>query len=53
MIQGPVPERPQALVELAADTADFALGDPRRGPQGLHEVVDLAGTHAVHVEPVA
>jgi hypothetical protein len=49
MVEGPVPERAQAFVELPADAADFALGDPRRRAEGPDQVVDFAGTHAVHV----
>ena len=49
MIEGPVPERLERLVELRADAAHFALGDPRRRAERLDEVVDLAGRHAVHV----
>ena len=49
MIERPVPERLERLVELTADATDFALRDPRRAAQGLDEIVDLASAHAVHV----
>jgi hypothetical protein len=47
--QRPVPERGDFLVEVSADPADLALADARVGAQGLDQVVDLAGAHAVQV----
>jgi hypothetical protein len=49
MLQGADPERFQGDVELGADPAHFALGDPRLEAERGHEVIDLAGTHTVHV----
>ena len=39
----------QVLVELGADARHLGLGDPRRRPERLHEVVDLSRRDAVHV----
>jgi hypothetical protein len=47
--QAAAPERRDLVVELGADPGDFALGDPRRHPQRLDQVIDLAGRHAVQV----
>jgi hypothetical protein len=49
VIESSVAERLEIAVELAADAADFALGDPARHAERFDEVVDLAGAHAMHV----
>src|SRR5262249_30109174 len=51
---GPIPldrtsqERLHLLVDLGAEPADLALGDPAH-PHRLHQIIDRAGRHAVHV----
>ena len=49
VVEGPVAEGLEIGVELGADAAHLALGDPRAHAQGLDQVIDLAGAHAVHV----
>ena len=49
VVQVPVAERRQFLVELGADAAHLGLGDPALHPERRHEIIDLAGRHAVHV----
>jgi hypothetical protein len=49
VVQGPVAELGHHHVELAADAAHLTFGDPRLDPQGLDQVVDLAGRHSVDV----
>jgi hypothetical protein len=43
------PERFEVPVQLAADPGHLRLGDPRRRPEGLDQVINLAGRHAMHV----
>lgn len=43
-----VPERLEVGVELRADAADLAPGDPAGDTEGLHQFVDLASRDAVH-----
>jgi hypothetical protein len=45
----PVPELGHHRVELAADAGHLTLKDPRLDPEGLDQVVDLAGRHTMHV----
>ena len=47
--QGPVPERPDLLIEVRADPRDLGLADPGVGAQGLDQVVDLPGRDPVQV----
>jgi len=49
MGQGAAGEGGHHRVELGADPADLALADPGVDAQGAHEIVDLAGGHAVDV----
>ena len=48
VVQAPLPELAHGHVELGADAADLALGHPGVDAQRHHQVVDLAGRHAVH-----
>ncbi len=47
--QRPVPEGRDLGVEVFADPADLAFGDPGIGTQCLDQIVDLAGGGAVQV----
>ena len=47
--QRSVAERAHLDVEIGADPRDLALGDPGVGAEGLDQVVDLAGRHAVQI----
>jgi hypothetical protein len=47
--QAAILERGHFSVEVSADPADLALGDPAVGAQGLDQVVDLAGGGAVQI----
>lgn len=49
MTEGAVPELRDDLIELAADAAHLALGDPRLDAQRGDQVVDLARRDAVDV----
>jgi hypothetical protein len=49
VVETPVPEGGQLLVEFPADAAHLGLGDAGVDAQGHHQVVDLAGGDAVHV----
>src|SRR5918994_863279 len=49
MLEWPVPERVEGAVELGADPRDLALADAGADPEGLHQVIDLAGAHTVDV----
>ena len=48
VVQAALPELAHSHVELGADAADLALGHPGVDAQGSHQVVDLAGRHAMH-----
>lgn len=50
MVQGAGAEGGQRLVELGADARDLAFGDAGVRAQGLDQVVDRAGGHAVDVD---
>ena len=49
MIEGPVPELLELLVERRADAAHLGLGDARGRSERLYQVIDLSGGHPVHV----
>ncbi len=49
VIQRPLLERGQFLVQLAADAGDLGLGDPAVRTQGFDQVIDRAGRDTVHV----
>ena len=49
VVQAAGAERPDDLVEPAADAGHLGLLDPRRAPEGVDQVVHGAGRHAVDV----
>ena len=45
----PVPERADFVVQVLADPGHLGLGDPGLGPEGLDQIIDLAGGDPVQV----
>jgi hypothetical protein len=49
VVEASVAERVKVPVQLGADPADLALGNPAAHAQGLDEVVDLPSADTMHV----